>query len=397
MRNSEIFDNFVKISQEKNLISNDSSDSKKKLEETGRADSLDADTIAKLYGNKVNAPKEMEYEKNIIEVAHPSPVVVAPAYDRLNGLVENDQERQNILLRLVNKTPNGLSTQKRYAEKELTLSLVRLANNFDNTNQDKLRKLADQCLMQLTQHKTKQSLKKEAALPFIPLAVATTIGVLYANQHLPAANEGVERNYQKLVAELDDFLNDNNSGMGLQGHEYDEELLSDVRQFKDRLADFMKFYGSLTDVLRQLERPKDAKELVEISKSPASDTVSQSANKLRQMSTNMLAFIDAVHNNFNSDFYKNRHIKSKGVVDSILEKDLFYGVSLKGGYKSLFADDFQDVVNAIIPFKDSISEVLKVMDNAKSIEKESEVKLTDIFEKAKEDFGGTGELSPPVK
>jgi len=101
MSRSEIFDSFVKIAQEKGMISNDSSEAKKKLEQTGRADSLDASAIEALYGVKPDAPKSMEYKKNIMEVAHPNSVVVSPSYDKLNGLVESEIERQNINLHIV--------------------------------------------------------------------------------------------------------------------------------------------------------------------------------------------------------------------------------------------------------------------------------------------------------
>lgn len=396
MKRSEIFDSFVKIAQEKGMISNDSNDSKKKLEQTGRADSLDADAIAALYGVRPDASKAMDYKQNIMEVAHPNSIVVSPSYDKLNGLVESEQERQNILLRIVNKTPDGLSTQRKYAEKELTLALVRLANNFDNINQDKLRKLADSCLMQLAGPGARAALKKEALGPVAIAAIAAAaLGAIYAHQHLPDANKGIEENYKRLVDELDDFLEDNNVGLGIKGHEYSAELLSDVREFKNRLSEFMTTYRALNDIIRELERPKDAKELIEISQKPKTHTVINAVAKLRTLITNMSSFIEAIYKNFSSDFYKTRHTKSKGIVDELLETEIF-GVSLKGGTTGFVADDFQDVVNAITPFKKSVSELLKIMENAQSVEQKSATDLSEAQAKAKEDFGsGVGDLSGP--
>ena len=46
----------------------------------------------------------------------------------------NNIERQNILLHIVNKRNDGLLTQRKYAQKELMLSLVRIANDLDNKN-----------------------------------------------------------------------------------------------------------------------------------------------------------------------------------------------------------------------------------------------------------------------
>src|SRR5574338_926186 len=115
MSKSEIFDSFVKIAEEQGLTSKDS---KKKLEETGRAGSDDISTIEALYGVKPDTAKGADYKKNIMEVAHPNSVVISPSYDKLNGLVENNIERQNILLHIVNKTPDGISTQRKYAQQQ---------------------------------------------------------------------------------------------------------------------------------------------------------------------------------------------------------------------------------------------------------------------------------------
>lgn len=149
MRSSDIFERFAKIALDKGLITKASPEElKKKLEENPRMDSLDISAIEALYGVKPDLPKDMQYKKNIVEDAHPESVVVSPSHDKINGLVENINERQNILLRIVNKSPNGHAMQRKYAEKELLLSLVRIANDLDNTGKEELRKLADVCLEQ---------------------------------------------------------------------------------------------------------------------------------------------------------------------------------------------------------------------------------------------------------
>ena len=104
MRRSEIFESFIKIAQDKGLVSKDAPEKAiKQLSKTHRHDSLSAEDIAKLYGVKIDQPKGMEYTRNIIEDAHPDSVIVSPAHDKLNGLVENNNERQNIILNIVNK------------------------------------------------------------------------------------------------------------------------------------------------------------------------------------------------------------------------------------------------------------------------------------------------------
>ena len=188
MRRSDIFEDFVKIAEDKGLLSGTThEDAKRKLEENPRMDSLDSAAIEALYGVKPDAAKEMEYEKNISEIAHPEAVVVSPSYDKINGLVENINERQNIIMNIVDQTPDGVLRQKKYAEQEFIMSLVRVGNDLDNKNQDKLRILADTCLQQIT---SEGSIEKKAFLGMglagsvgvVAVPIAAALGTLYVQQ-----------------------------------------------------------------------------------------------------------------------------------------------------------------------------------------------------------------------
>src|ERR1035441_386268 len=193
MKRSEVFDAFVLIALEKGLISEgEGAEHTEKTEDSPRWDSNDLSAIEALYGVKPDASKEMDYEHNIMEVAHPNSIVIAPSYDKLNGLVENEMERQNINMHIVFKNNDGLLTQRKYAETNLLMSLVRVANDMDNKDQDDLRLLADTCLGQIH---GKKKLHKEAFLPILFLA-AGLIGVLYAQQHLADFDQGLQENYE---------------------------------------------------------------------------------------------------------------------------------------------------------------------------------------------------------
>src|SRR5574337_1211334 len=170
MSRSDLFESFVKIAQEQGLLAEGehAEHTEKDFSETNpRPDSLSIEQIGKLYGTKPALPADMEYKRNIIEDAHPESVVLSPSHDKLNGLVENENEGQNIRLRIVMKQPDGHLTQRKYAEKNLVLSLVRIANELDNRGNDELRKLADVCLTQAT---SKKKLTKRG-----PVAVASGI------------------------------------------------------------------------------------------------------------------------------------------------------------------------------------------------------------------------------
>lgn len=96
---------------------------------------LDADEIADLYDVK---PNGTEYEYNIMEIAHPGNLIIAPSYDRLNGLVETENERQTIILNQVLRPTTGIAENTKFAKRDLIGELVRVANFLDNRDEEEL-------------------------------------------------------------------------------------------------------------------------------------------------------------------------------------------------------------------------------------------------------------------
>lgn len=384
MSKSEIFDNFIKIAQEKGMISEDAPEKAKKiLSKTQRADSLDISAIEALYGVKPNTPKDMEYKRNIIEDAHPNSVVVSPAYDKLNGLVENDQERQNIILNIVNKPVNGHLTQHKYAEKELLMSLVRLGNTLDLKKKDELRVLADTCLEQVA----KKKVIKKHAFVWIAGGIAAAVGALYAQQHLSFTNEGFQRNQEKLIAEIDDLIN-SSSEWGI-GNNYSAEFKSMVQDFKNRLMSFYGLYQKILPIITDLEKPKTVQELKELALSPETPTIVNAYKTFRANTENMSTYLDTIEKSFSSESFKNRQIKEKGWISSIMDKTQLHGD------KGLIADDFDDVVRALDPYRKSIKEILDVLKTAESLEKDARTKIETAMNKNQSEYGSdAGEAAP---
>jgi hypothetical protein len=152
---SDIFDEYAKIAEAQGLIQKDaffnSDEYKKKIEDNGgRAGSDDISTIEALYGKKKD-----KKDKSIIEEAHPETIVVSPAYDAFNGVVENEQERQNISINIALRPPNGNINTRRYvkAKQELVDALIRVGFLMDNKNEDQIMKLADSCSSKLVMEK----------------------------------------------------------------------------------------------------------------------------------------------------------------------------------------------------------------------------------------------------
>lgn len=383
MKQSDIFDDFAKIALEKGIIKKASPEElKKKLEQNPRMDSLDLSAIEALYGVKPNLPKNMEYEYNIVDDAHPNSVVVSPAHDKLNGLVENINERQKIILNIVNKNNDGHLTNKKYAEKELILTLVKLGNTLDNSKKDELRILADTCLQQLADLK-KKDLEKVAVGPAIIaglIAVPVTIGALWFQQHSDFVNEGFDKNHEKLIAEIDDMLEDKAS-WGV-GQEYTSAFISQLQDFKAKLNAFYSLYKQTSNVINSLEQPKTAKELMEIANKPKTENVKRAYNILRSNIENLLPYIEVVERNFASEIFKIKQIVDKGWMQKLVD----WTQVLHGG-KGLIADDFDDVRRALKPYKKSITDIITILREAKTLEDNAQNQLQQAAIKSQQMFG----------
>lgn len=365
MSKSEIFDNFVKIAQEKGLV-NDSKASKKKLEETGRAGSDDISTIEALYGVKPDAPSGADYKKNIMEVAHPNSVVVSPSYDKLQGLVENNIERQNILLHIVNKPVNGHETHHKYAQRDLILSLVRVGNDLDNHNQDKLRALADHCLLQSSGRIEKNA---GAALPLAGVAaVALILGGIYLKQHVRFISDGFPQDNQKLLAEIEDLIQ-SNSNWGV-GYEYTPEFLAVVNELKQKVTEYAQVVSQVLPIIERIQIPKDAAALKQQATESPDPAIPAAIKAFRDATLNLWPFIEQVHANFNDESYKQRQIKNKGFLSRMVDAPQF----LHGG-KGLVADDFDDVAHALETYMLDIKKINEVLGNTVDFAKLAQQRL----------------------
>lgn len=358
MKHSEIFNSFVKIAEEKGLISNDSSEAKKQLEKTHRADSMDITAIEALYGVKPDAPKGMDYKLNIMEVAHPNSVVVSPSYDRLNGLVENNNERQNIILNIVNKQVNGYQTQHKYAEKELILSLVRIGNDLDNNGKAELAALADYCLTEVTDSVI---MKKTAQDPItLTIAgIAATLGGIWLKNHMRFISDGLDKDHTKLINEIDDILTSNKDwGVGTQ---YKQNFTSMMIDFKNKIESFYNLFKKIEPIIDQVEKPRDAKELEEVAKQD-NGQVQKALTAFQAAVDYIYPQIDTMIKNFGNEQYKQRQTEDKGWMTSLVD-----ATQILHGGKGLVADDLDDVQHALQTYKLDIENIKKLLADTGSL------------------------------
>lgn len=386
MRRSEIFESFVKIAEEKGLISKGTPEENiADLSKTHRADSLSIDDIAHLYGVKPDAPKDMEYKKNIVEIAHPEPQVLFNSYDKLNSLVENIQERQDILLHIVNKTNDGSIAQRKYAQRELVLSLVRLGNDMDNRGQDDLCALADVCLRQ----SSPGPIRKQAQWQIIIPTLAMLAGGFYAKQHLPFHSDGFDIDYQKAVEELDDLVNSNdNFGVG---YKLNPSTIQLAQEIKSKLGELKTAVDGVLDDLDKLQQPKNGVELQQMLDHPDTKQSLAGLQQFQAKTKDIVPYLNQVITDFTSDVYKQRQISEKGMFTQMIDS-----TGLLHGGSGAVSDDFDDVAHALQTVVKDVNNIQRVLDNSAKIVKQQESTLSESSPVASETApeAGPGTAAP---
>ena len=285
MRNSDIFDAFAKILESKDALTKKASDEAKEIE--------------KLYNVEPEASEGMTYKKNIVELAHPDMAVVSPSYDKLNALVENLNERQNIMINLVNRMPTGNLTARKNAQQDLLLSIIKAANKVDDADETELTLLSDACITDLS----KDGFKKEAAIPLAIWGAATLLGILYAQQHLPNANHGYESNYDSLKDAIDKLVK-SESSWGL-GYSVDNAVKDDMKKLLDVTSEFhTTVYTKVNEAISSVQKPSTAKESMEIGKEEQTKTTSEAIKWMEEVLNDKLSLFNRIMSNFDSVSYK---------------------------------------------------------------------------------------------
>lgn len=384
MKNSPIFQEFVKIAAEKDLLKDKARKEEGLTEKTvksNRMGSLTIEQIAKLYNTKPEPSEAMKYIHNIMEIAHPDPIVIAPSYDKLNGLVPSEIEGQNIRARITMKQPDGQLTQHKYAHQQLLLSLVRLGNHLDNTDSP-LRTLADHCLFQVA-----NPIKKHAALPFLVYPIAAALGAAYAKQHMAFHSDGFEADYQKAVAEIDDLLN-SNSNFGV-GYSYTPAFLQVVGQLKDQLNTLHDGVSKALPVLDAVQTPHNAQELIQLAQQPEIQNAAQALTDLRTTVHASLPEIQGAINSFGNEQFKQRAIANKGPLTGLLDSA---GV-LHGG-SGFVADDFDDVKHALQTLEADLRVIVDGLNKAGTIQASAQSQLDASNQQEEQMFDGTNTTAP---
>lgn len=349
------------------IAAEEESAAKKTLKETKRVDSLSADDISKLYNLKVN-----KKGRNIVEEAHPGVLVAFDSYDKLNGVLKNDNQKQDITINIIHRKQHaGLVNEKYAAQSKLLSSLVKSANFLD-ARDPALALYADKIINDFD----KQVLQKEALAPAAGAAglfatmpawsmiaiPAALVGILYWQQHSDAAQLGFVQNTQRMIDEIDDILNDK---AYIVGRTYSDQFKKILNTAKTQISQLWTLYEQVKDKLTTLRQPTSAEELLEISKDLENQELVAKFNDFKNKAVLCVSYLESLKTNLDDDEFTKMQVDDKGALTKIVDR-LKY---LSGG-SGLFKNDIDDVQTLITPTVDSLKKLVKVFEAASVKSKE---------------------------
>lgn len=346
---SDIFDSYAKIAEEQGLISTAKDDDSKELkkyknDKYPRMDSQDIDTIEALYN--VKPDDSVKYERNIMEIAHPHSVVISPAYDKINGLVENENQRHDIIRNLIMHPTNAILVGKKLAEQELLMELIRVANDMDNRNFDSLRMLADSCIQDIE----KKKINKTAIAPLVLVGLgAAILAGVWVWQHISNPDKGLLPNIDSAIVELNDLKTNS-----WWESDIDDSLQKEVDGIISKLNNLKSVIIDFNQAIEQVDAPKSLREQKDLQQLQGAaqlhgQAVQDKIENFKIAMINIAPVLVKAINNFTNKQYQLQHSKPSWLSDV----SGWAGEALHGRW-GLIANDFISAANALETLKDSL-------------------------------------------
>lgn len=353
----------------------------KALEGDYKAGKLDSEVVKKAYpvmdSDGIEAIENLynldtsgdAYDVNIVEVAHPNAVIIHPSYDKVNGLFENINERSTVMQNLALDMPTGsVLARTKYASKELTLELVKIANEMESHNKEDLFTLADKCLMSVStiddRLTKKAGFKKESLGPLIlgvglstwALGAAAVLGGVWLYSHLDDADNGFIANCDNAIKQLQDLQENSwyESDIDESVQKSCEELVLNLSQMKDQAAIFATWSNKF-EAPRNLEETKIELEKLKKDKAVgAKDAPKAGIDMFKALVQKTYPMVNTAIRNFSNEAYQKDHTNNSWLGNAAGR----VGDWLHGRW-GLIANDFQSALNALMPLKKSMEDTMK--------------------------------------
>lgn len=340
-RHSDVFEEYVKIALEKGLISEekDNKPSPKKEEKK------ELSSAEILYGVSDKSNLDLMHE------AHPKTIVMGPAYDKFNGVVENLEQRSNMMQFIALKNPQILQSNTRYikARQDLINETIKLGFYLDNKNQESLMKLADSCTEQLS----KEADWKSALLKSVGLIGAGLLAAEVGAQYYPGS-QGFKNDMNRLRVEVEeavaDYPNLNFSGL--------------IQNIKDSLEEEREFALLIDDISNKHAQINSSNESENIKLSKLANLGKEieltKKDKVESISSKLIKLIETIVSSSASLIKQalKEEEKSEGPSSTVWW-------NIKKLYRRIVLSDVNDVVKMLESISSSASDYKKVINNSK--------------------------------
>lgn len=334
------------------IIAAENDASKKALEANRRGDSLSAEQISKLYDLDVNK----NGKRNIVEEAHPETLVAFDSYDKLNGILKNDNEAQDITINILNRKQTGFLVYEKLASQSALINSLVKAANFLDSRDPALSMYCDKILVELD-----KSFKKEAFLPAGVLAgvliPAGIVGVMYWQQHSDTANRGLVNNLKALDGEIKDIVTDS---AYLTGRDYNKVFKEKLIACRGNIAKIVSMYSQLRNKITAFTFPETGEELMKLSQDVSSQEIITQFNEFKKTGTNLFEYLTDLKESLSNEEMKAMQVTDKGYFTELVDRAKVFS-----GGSGFIKDDIDDVLAMVGPVKQSLLDTFKIMDEAR--------------------------------
>jgi hypothetical protein len=334
-RGNEIFNEYARLMIESGTLVSEAGDPttretvKEWSEETKLKDKEYRENIEILYGVRPNGDADKGKDDgfaSILDEAHPMPLILCPSYDRVNGLVENLKERQDIMVGLVMKPQQAKQTQRRIAQL-LQSELTSIAFQTDTEErQTALSKLADDCAERLE--------KKAQWVQVAMYGIPAILGLIALVQNVNILDQGVVADAAKAMDALHTF----------------KPMAGEISAQLDELVDAISYVHDMT--VKVAETKVEGKNLSESAASQANQNAIKLIQEYKRVARLLADKITSTYLPL---------IKShQSVPEDSWKNDFWSG--LKKVYHTFVPDEQHDLMKSLDGLASSLTKSVEVMD-----------------------------------
>lgn len=309
---------------------------------------------AEKYDVKIDRPKDMSYEFNLLELAHPDSYVITKTYDPINGLVENNNQQNKIIRKLLENPLHSQMLNYKLASEGLVYELSKVAELYpeEHFNQKLVHHAASDVYSGF-QKSIPTSMKKEALVGALVGVGLGLLGVWYLANHMPNATESVNTNGQQAIAQLQKITR---SEDGAHSHTFSESLKNRAGQCIRVVETLMDKFQSVDEKINELKEKFESYEedkgglIKDIRNNPETKKIFEEFTKQQNEFINYLNKMTPRLQRFQADLssqvYQKSQIQNADTLDSINQ---FFGNALEGGWGFLH-NSLDGAANALLAF-----------------------------------------------